>query len=64
MEAGHPRLNKPENIAVFEKTKTRHFLINHYSPRRNPIEYVEEFIKAIDNKFEVTLPEDGDVFLL
>ena len=64
VEAGHPRLNKPENIAVFEKTITRHFLINHYSPRRNPIEYVEEFISAIGDRFDVTLLEDGDVFLL
>lgn len=64
VEAAHPRLNKPENIAILEKTRTRHYLINHYSPARNPISYVDEFRAAIGDKFEITLLEDGDVFLL
>ena len=64
VEAAHPRLNKPENMAVFAKTKTRHYLINHYSSARNPQSYVDEFVAAMGDRFEVTLLEDGDTFLL
>jgi len=64
VEAAHPRLNKPENIAILEKTRTRHYLINHYSSARNPQSYVDEFIAAIGDRFEITLLEDGDTFLL
>ena len=64
VEAAHPRLNKPENIAILKKTKTRHYLINHYSPARNPQSYIDEFIEAMENRFDITLLQDGDVFLL
>ena len=64
VEAAHPRLNKPENIAIIEKTRTRHYLINHYSSARNPQSYIDEFIAAIGDKFDITLLEDGDTFLI
>ena len=64
VEAGHPRLNKPENIAIFKKTRARHILINHYSESRNPQSYIDEFIAEMGDRFEITLTEDGDVFLL
>ena len=64
VETAHARFEKPEIVEILEKTRTRHMLLNHNYEGSNPPEVIEEFIVKMQDKFDVTMAQDGATFLV
>ncbi len=64
VEAAHARYSKPEIAEILAKTRTRHMLINHVYEGSNSVEAIEAFAEQMKDLFDVTLTQDGDIFLV
>jgi hypothetical protein len=64
VEAAHQRYEKDEIRDILKQTRTRHMLINHLYEGSNTPEQIADFAVAMRDYFDVTLTEDGDVFLV
>ncbi len=59
IEAAHSKLDKPENVELFKKTKTKHMIVSHRNPLLNTDEVVGKVIDAVD--YPVDFAFDGRV---
>ena len=64
VEAAHQRYEKEEIRDILKQTRTRHMLINHLYEGSNTPQAIADFAVAMQDRFDVTLTEDGDVFLV
>lgn len=59
IEAAHSRMNKPENIELFRKTKTKQMIVTHRNPGYNTDAVIADMTAALADLFPVTDAYDG-----
>ena len=62
MEAAHPLLNAPENIVLFQKTRTKHMIVTHRYIPYNTDTVVADLREAVKDLYPVDLAGDGSMF--
>lgn len=64
VESAHARYSNPKIADILGKTRTRHMLLNHYYDGCNSPESIEAFAEQMSDRFDVTLTQDGETFLV